>query len=492
MNICMYLRKSRKDMEAERHGDGDTLKKHRRLLTDFADRAGYQISMVYEEVASGESISGRPEMQRLLSDLYANKWDGVLVVEIERLTRGDHKDQGIIFEAFKYTNTLIITPTKTYDLQKEDDARYCNFGLFMSNMEYETINRRLHTGRYLSAMDGNYMGSIAPFGYDRIRNKVGSGYTLTPNDDAAAVKIMFEMYAAGGHSIHDISNRIKELGYHPAQKDTFTTTAILNILKNPIYNGKIRIGYKKIRREFAGGTLKKVAHYGKEYYDIVDGKHPPIIDDDLWQRVQDTYGSKHRTIDNRVFRNEFAGLIFCRCGAKIHLQTYNKKYYALICDHQKACGSSSVPYRKFKDRFINALNGELEDVRINRTTAAMPSQSKKKSLESKLDAKRKAENVQYSMLENGVYSLELFTERHNQLTAEIQAIQNELHAIQSEIDRANQAAHRRESLHAAIEMLQDDGIDPEVKNRFLRRIIDRVELYRERGADDFEMIVTLK
>ena len=46
------------------------------------------------------------------------------MVEVERLARGDTKDQGTIAEAFKYTNTKIITPTKIYDPQNEFDEEY--------------------------------------------------------------------------------------------------------------------------------------------------------------------------------------------------------------------------------------------------------------------------------------------------------------------------------------------------------------------------------
>lgn len=42
-------------------------------------------------------------------------WKGVLVVEVERLARGETMDQGIVAKAFKISDTKIITPMKTYD-----------------------------------------------------------------------------------------------------------------------------------------------------------------------------------------------------------------------------------------------------------------------------------------------------------------------------------------------------------------------------------------
>lgn len=56
---------------------------------------------------------------------------GVLVVEVERLARGDTSDQGRVAKTFKFSDTLIITPSKTYDPNNEYDEEYFEFGLFM-------------------------------------------------------------------------------------------------------------------------------------------------------------------------------------------------------------------------------------------------------------------------------------------------------------------------------------------------------------------------
>ena len=144
---CAYLRKSRADRDAELRGEEETLKRHRRLLEDFAVRNHISISKFYNEVVSGETIDSRPMVQELLADVEAGHWDGVLVVEVERLARGNTKDQGIVADAFKYSGTKIITPSKTYDPDNEFDEEYFEFGLFMSRREFKTINRRLQRGR---------------------------------------------------------------------------------------------------------------------------------------------------------------------------------------------------------------------------------------------------------------------------------------------------------------------------------------------------------
>ena len=140
---CMYLRKSRMDLDAEARGEGETLARHQAMLMELAKRQGLNIVKIYKEIVSGDSISARPQMQMLLSDLAQNKYAGVLVVEVERLARGDTIDQGIVAQAFKQSNTKIITPVKTYDPNNEYDEEYFEFSLFMSRREYKTINRRI-------------------------------------------------------------------------------------------------------------------------------------------------------------------------------------------------------------------------------------------------------------------------------------------------------------------------------------------------------------
>ena len=113
MQYCLYLRKSRADAEAEERGEGETLARHERALLELAKRLKLNITQIYREIVSGETIAARPVMQQLLSEVEQGMWAGVLVMEVERLARGDTVDQGLVAQTFKYSNTKIITPVKT-------------------------------------------------------------------------------------------------------------------------------------------------------------------------------------------------------------------------------------------------------------------------------------------------------------------------------------------------------------------------------------------
>ena len=158
-SYAIYLRKSRADIEAEAKGEGETLARHHAQLMELARRRDLNVTRIYKEIVSGENIAARPQMQLLLADISENKYDGVIVMEIERLARGDTIDQGVVAQAFKSTDTKIITPTKTYDPANEFDEEYFEFSLFMSRREYKTIRRRMEAGLLASCKKGNYIGT---------------------------------------------------------------------------------------------------------------------------------------------------------------------------------------------------------------------------------------------------------------------------------------------------------------------------------------------
>ncbi|MCX4266618.1 MAG: recombinase family protein, partial [Firmicutes bacterium] len=194
MPYCLYLRKSRADAEAEAQGAGETLRRHETTLLALAKRLDLTITAVYKELVSGETIASRPVMQQLLDEVERGLWQGVLVMEITRLARGETIDQGIVAQAFKYSNTQIITPDKIYHPATEFEEEYVEFGLFMSRREYKMINQRQQRGRLASVKEGKYLGNKPPYGYKRQKLPRQKGWTLEPNENANIVKMIFDMF----------------------------------------------------------------------------------------------------------------------------------------------------------------------------------------------------------------------------------------------------------------------------------------------------------
>ena len=154
MKVCMYLRKSRQDEELEKRENTDTLARHRSTLLEVAKKQHLDIIEVHEEIVSGGSIASRPKMLKLLEEVRNNMYDAVLCMDLDRLGRGGMQDQGLILDTFKETNTLIVTPDKTYDLNNELDEEMTEFKSFFARRELKMITKRMQRGRIKSIEEG--------------------------------------------------------------------------------------------------------------------------------------------------------------------------------------------------------------------------------------------------------------------------------------------------------------------------------------------------
>ena len=176
--VCIYLRKSRRDLELEQSGGEDTLARHRSILLEDARRWGLTIGKIYEEVVTGDTILERPRMTELLREIGAGRWDAVLCMDIDRLGRGGMRDQGVILDTFKWSSTILLTHERVFDLRNELDEEAMEYKAQGARFEYRMIKRRLARGREASAREGKFIGRAPPYGYRRVKLKGERGWTL--------------------------------------------------------------------------------------------------------------------------------------------------------------------------------------------------------------------------------------------------------------------------------------------------------------------------
>lgn len=82
-----YLRKSRKDEELERLTGEDTLALHEKIMDEILQPLGIPYDTI-REVASGETIEGRPEFKKVLEWLEEGRYQAIAVKEIKILVSG--------------------------------------------------------------------------------------------------------------------------------------------------------------------------------------------------------------------------------------------------------------------------------------------------------------------------------------------------------------------------------------------------------------------
>ncbi|RDU23187.1 recombinase family protein [Anaerosacchariphilus polymeriproducens] len=423
-NTCIYLRKSRADIEAESHGEGETLERHQHALLRLAKQKGLIVSEIYKEVVSGETIASRPKMQQLLSDIESGTWDNVLVMEVERLARGDTIDQGIVAQAFKYSNTNIITPVKTFDPNNEFDEEYFEFGLFMSRREYKTTKRRLIAGKIAAVNEGKYPFSTPPYGYDISRCE-GKGFTLSPNkDESEIVKIIFDLYISGkGPAL--VARHLNNLSVPTRTGKPWTYATLKGILSNPVYTGKVRYGRRSRVKSLKNSNMEVSRPISNEYT-IVDGIHIPLVDNETFDKAQDIFKQKSTPpVQNRyILKNPLAGILKCsECGRNMIRRPHKDRVDGIMCQEPQ-CKTVSSDLYMVEDAILVALKKYLKNVKIkdvaikNKSNEDIAKHSLELLRKEHKEVKKQLNNI-YDLLEKGVYDTDTFLNRSEILKSKI-------------------------------------------------------------------------
>ena len=519
MPYCLYVRKSRADAEAELRGEGETLSRHINTLLELAKRRNLNVTQIHKEIVSGETIVARPVMQQLLSEVEAGLWDGVLVMEVERLARGDSIDQGIVTQTFKFSGTKIITPIKDYDPNNEFDEEYFEFGLFMSRREYKTINRRLQRGRLTSVNEGRYVGSIPPYGYRKVKIQGDKGYTLEPiPEEADVIRMIYEWYTTGeeledgsfrrlGTSL--IVRRLNNLHIPPRKSDHWAVASIRDILINPIYIGKVRWNWRPESKKMVDGRIvKERPRSPKEEYTLADGLHPAIISKEVFNLAQDLMSNNPpRPIgEKNIVKNPLSGLIICeKCGHKMTRRPYKGKYPDTLLCQNIACDNISSFLSSVEERILDSLKDWLAEYKLQWSNSSQKDKQKntislkEKSVQilcKEYETLKTQLNKTYDLLEQGIYSTEQFLDRSKNLTERMNEIEENLKTIQADISTNKQAEENRQVIIPKIEQLlkvYHDLPTEKAKNDMLKQVLEKVTYIKTKNGrwhnspDDFEI-----
>lgn len=491
-----YGRKSRMDdplLSVE-----ETLEKHNKVLDEYAERyLGGPIpeENCYMEVGSGESLKDRPEITRLLKDIEDPDVQAILVVDVQRLSRGDLEDAGRLIRLLRYTNTYVITPMKIYDLRDEYDRDAFERELKRGNEYLEYFKKIQARGKLASVKEGNYIASVPPYGFDKDIKVNGKKicHTLKENKkEADVVRMVFEWYCNDDIGVTAICRRLEALGIRTRKNGViWKPVTIFNMLENVHYIGCVRWNWRKTVKIIEDQEIRKTRPKPDEYL-VFPGKHKGIVPNDLFQKAQDIKGRRHRTNTDKTLKNPLSGLLFCKsCGARMTYNTYRKKgvEYAppkLHCTNQVHCKTGSVHFQDVMNFLCDVLKDCIEDfeVRIkeNRDDSSKLHQDLLTRLRNKMDELEKKEmlqwEAQYDPDPEKRMPSEVFKKLNQKLLVEKEEIRKALckaeDAMPTPIDYKDQILKFTDALN----MLVDTDVSASIKNKYLKDIIDRMEYER--------------
>lgn len=488
---AVYLRKSRMEEGLDTE---EVLRKHRQGLDECAQRHGLYIADYYPEVVSGESLYARPQMLRLLEDVEAGRFHAVLCMDLDRLSRGRMKDQGIILDAFKDSGTLIVTPEKVYDLSDEIDDELAEFKTFMSRREYKIINKRLRRGLQRSIQDGCYVAN-APYGYKK--TVIDRRPTLEIYEpEAKFVRMMYDMYASG-HGCTVIAARVNAMGARPHRSAAFSRSSVAQILRSPTYIGKVVWDQKTHIKKNAKGNQKHITIYNPpEKWTVTDGLHPPIIAKEVFDKVQDIMADRYRPARNDgTIKSPLAGLVKCaNCGGNMQRMIFKGQPY-LLCTRKGCCAAAK--FELVESRVLSHLQDTLEQIELERPDHQQdltPLEESVATIAKELAAANRQKARLHELLEMGEYDLPTYRERMAAVKEKLSGLERSLNDAQLRLDQARsyEPAVQAANIRAVLDAYQSS--DGAHKNALLHSVIELITYRKQKKTKpaDFELEFILK
>lgn len=348
--VAIYLRKSRDDGDYE-----DVLSKHRDALVAIANAKGWKYKC-YEEVMSGERLIYRAEMQKLLKCLDENLYDAVLVIDIDRLGRGEPKDWGVIKDTFLTSDTLIITPNSTYDLWDEKDDMTFDFKTMLAKYELKKIKERFRNGKIGGAKKGMWTNGSPPYPY--IYNREDKKLDVHP-EKYRIYRLMMEKYL-GGFNLLQIADWLNEEKIPTPyggkrNKHGWSSVGIRRLLINEIHLGYIIYGRTRNYR----GNFQII---NKDEWIKVQGDHQPVKTQEeheaiLAKLAENTLQPNRSKAINVA---PLSGLLFCsKCGNRMRIKRRKQNgefVWSTMCVHVNEDGSTCEQTgRRLDDEFNEAI-----------------------------------------------------------------------------------------------------------------------------------------
>lgn len=292
-------------VSTERQVEGYSIEGQITQIEQYCQFNGYELVDIYADRGiSGKSMN-RPELQRMLNDAKNGKLDCVMVYKTNRLARNT-SDLLTIVEELHRQNVEFFSLSERMEVKNSTGKLMLQILASFSEFERNTILENIYNRQHQRALEGYYQGNL-PLGYNNIPDNKKE--LMINQHEANIVKYIFESYAKG-HGYRKIANALNHKGYVTKKGNPFSISAITYILSNPFYIGKIQFAkYKDWNEKRRKGLNDNPV--------IAEGKHAPIISQELWDKVQ----SRKKQVSQKPQvhgkgTNLLTSLIFCeKCGA---------------------------------------------------------------------------------------------------------------------------------------------------------------------------------
>ena len=292
-------------------------------VKEYAIQQGLEITQEFQEARTAKS-PGRPIFDEMIKRIEKGEASGIIAWHPDRLARNSIDGGKIIY--LVDTGKVVDLRFPTYRFDNSAQGKFM-LNIIFGQSKYYVDNLSENTKRGLreKVRLGEYP-SFAPIGYTNDRGKI-----IVDETNAPLVKKLYALCAEGKYSLLELRKLATAFGLvSKRQKKPLSFSNVHRILTNPFY-------------------------YGLFVYkgEIFQGSHSPIIDKDLFDKVQEVIKFRSKPIINKNHYFVFRGFIRCsECGCQITAEVQRGHAYYHCTKKRGPCAQTKYVLEENLDQQV--------------------------------------------------------------------------------------------------------------------------------------------
>lgn len=396
----------------------------------FENSETEQLVDIYaDEGITGTREDKRDEFQRMIKDCRRGKIDRIYTKSISRFARNT-KDCLKNIRELKSLGITVFFEKENIDTAKLSDEMMITIMGGLAQEESTSISQNMRWSVQKRMQNGTYKNATPPFGFKKV-----NGDLEVDENQMQKVRQMFEWYVSG-YGLQAIADKLNSMNIQSGKQSVlWKADNVKYVLKNERY-----IGDALFQKSYVTETLPHVKkrNYGEKQKYYAENVNPPVVDKDIFHKVQVLLLSRHRDFVS----NEYAlsGKICCgKCGATYKHRNRKSGAYWICRKHDvnaSDCENGSIPKSKIYLAFIclcNKLWYNYQTVLISLQTALQDLKLKKYSgqtqvmdIHKEIAKFREQTHVLARLKTKGFLDEAKYIEQTTELTAKINKLQAEL------------------------------------------------------------------
>lgn len=304
---------------------------------------------------SGTTIAERDELKELLDALGRGKLDGICCYDLSRISRSiSHTME--IFRLLKENQLRLYTCDGAFDgdINGQNAKIMVSIYSMLNELFIDQLRKRVIDGMTKSVESGNYFGGPAPLGYryeyfstkqdgkiletqdKKTRKEDIKKRLVIDEEEKPVIELIFDLFVRQKYSIKGVAEYLNLHGYTTRKGAQFATTTVQKTLENPVYAGRLFWGKRRQKKKTEEGVRiwDKITIYDINFYDLPEGNHPKIIDEEFYLETVERLRSRRqirkkqntaesmRGITKEVYddmhKKMFINILYCpNCGEKL-------------------------------------------------------------------------------------------------------------------------------------------------------------------------------